>query len=56
MRLKQGKEEIVFDTDEYPALAQPWKAMAKLKPAFDKEGTVTAAMPRGLTTERRRLS
>lgn len=48
MSIKQGKEEIVFDTDEYPRFGATMDAMAKLKPAFDREGTVTAANASGI--------
>jgi acetyl-CoA C-acetyltransferase len=48
MKVRQGKEEIVFDTDEYPRFGATLEAMAKLKPAFDKDGTVTAANASGI--------
>jgi len=41
------KEEKLFDTDEYPR-ATSAEALAKLKPAFSKDGTVTAGNASGL--------
>jgi acetyl-CoA C-acetyltransferase len=41
------REEKLFDTDEYPR-ATTAEALAKLKPAFSKEGTVTAGNASGL--------
>ena len=41
------KEEKLFDTDEYPR-ATSADALAKLRPAFSKEGTVTAGNASGL--------
>ncbi len=34
----------VFDTDEHPRLGSTIDSLNKLKPAFKKDGTVTAAM------------
>ena len=42
------KEERLFDTDEYPRAGSTVEAMAKLRPAFDKAGTVTAGNASGL--------
>ena len=42
-------DPIVFDTDEFPRHGVTIEQMAKLKPAFKKDGTVTAAMLRALT-------
>ncbi len=42
------KGDIVFDSDEYIRDGATLDAMAKLKPAFDKEGTVTAANASGI--------
>lgn len=39
---------IVFDTDEYPTLGSTPETMAKLRPAFKKEGTVTAGNASGI--------
>ncbi|MDX2224198.1 MAG: acetyl-CoA C-acetyltransferase [Rhodospirillaceae bacterium] len=42
------KEQKVIDTDEYPRAGTTADALAKLKPAFSKEGTVTAGNASGL--------
>lgn len=42
------KGDIVVDTDEYPRHGATAEAMAKLKPAFSKDGTVTAGNASGL--------
>jgi len=42
------KEEKLFDTDEYIRSGATVEAMAKLKPAFDKAGTVTAGNASGI--------
>ncbi|MGE5545554.1 MAG: acetyl-CoA C-acetyltransferase [Solirubrobacterales bacterium] len=42
------KEEKLFDTDEYVRMGATVEAMAKLKPAFDKAGTVTAGNASGI--------
>jgi acetyl-CoA C-acetyltransferase len=42
------KGDIVVDSDEYPRAGATYEAMAKLKPAFSKEGTVTAGNASGL--------
>lgn len=42
------KETIVFDTDEFPNRASTPEKMAKLKPAFKKDGTVTAGNASGV--------
>jgi acetyl-CoA C-acetyltransferase len=39
---------IVFDTDEYPTLGSTPETMAKLRPAFKNEGTVTAGNASGI--------
>lgn len=38
----------VFDTDEYPRFGTTKEAVTKLKPAFKKDGTVTAANASGI--------
>ena len=40
--IKNKKGDIVFDTDEGPRAGTTLEALAKLKPAFTKDGTVTA--------------
>lgn len=41
-------DPIVFDADEYPKFGTTSETMAKLKPAFKKEGTVTAGSSSGI--------
>ena len=41
-------EPKVFDTDEFPSFGATIEAMAKLRPAFVKNGTVTAANASGI--------
>lgn len=41
-------EPKVFDTDEYPRFGATIEGMAKLKPAFAKDGTVTAGNASGI--------
>ncbi|MBC7951438.1 MAG: acetyl-CoA C-acetyltransferase [Rhodospirillaceae bacterium] len=42
------KEEKLFDTDEYVRNGATVEAMAKLRPAFSKDGTVTAGNASGI--------
>src|SRR5262249_4135074 len=46
--IKSRKGDIVVDTDEYPKAGVTMESIAKLPPAFDKEGTVTAANASGI--------
>jgi acetyl-CoA C-acetyltransferase len=46
--IKTRKGDVTVDTDEYIRHGATLESMAKLKPAFDKEGTVTAANASGL--------
>jgi acetyl-CoA C-acetyltransferase len=46
--IKTRKGDIVVDTDEYPKAGVTLESIARLKPAFDKEGTVTAANASGI--------
>src|SRR6187399_2828005 len=46
--IKGRKGDIVVDTDEYPKSGVTMDSIAKLRPAFDKEGTVTAANASGI--------
>jgi acetyl-CoA C-acetyltransferase len=39
---------VVFDTDEYPTLGSTPETMAKLRPAFKNDGTVTAGNASGI--------
>jgi len=51
--VKQTKKgEVVFDTDEHVKASTTMESLAKLKPAFKKDGSVTAATPRASTTAR----
>ncbi|MBK9363136.1 MAG: acetyl-CoA C-acyltransferase family protein [Rubrivivax sp.] len=42
------KGEVVFDTDEYVKAGTTMESLAKLKPAFKKDGTVTAGNASGI--------
>ena len=46
--IKSRKGDIVVDTDEYPKAGVTLEGLAKLRPAFDKEGTVTAGSASGI--------
>ena len=46
--IKTRKGETVVDMDEYPKAGVTIDSIAKLRPAFDKEGTVTAANASGI--------
>jgi acetyl-CoA C-acetyltransferase len=46
--IKTRKGETVFADDEYIKDGVTYEAISKLKPAFDKEGTVTAASASGI--------
>ena len=46
--VKSRKGDITVDTDEYPKAGVTLESLAKLKPAFDKEGTVTAGSASGI--------
>ena len=46
--VKTRKEDIVVDTDEYPRHGTTTDTLAKLRPAFTKEGTVTAGNASGI--------
>ena len=46
--IKTRKGDIVIDTDEHPKHGTTVESLAKLRPAFDKEGTVTAGNASGL--------
>ena len=41
-------DDVVFDTDEYPRLGATKESLAKLRPAFTKDGTVTAGNASGI--------
>jgi acetyl-CoA C-acetyltransferase len=46
--IKSRKGDIVVDTDEYPKAGVTLDSISKLRPAFDKEGSVTAANASGI--------
>src|SRR5438477_2030282 len=46
--VKTRKGDIIVDSDEYPKHGTTLEAITKLRPAFDKEGTVTAANASGI--------
>ncbi len=46
--IKTKKGEIVFDTDDFPRADTSLEGLAKLKPAFKKNGTVTAGNASGV--------
>ena len=43
MRLRKKKETVIFDTDEGPRPGTTAEGIARLRPAFKKDGIVTAA-------------
>jgi acetyl-CoA C-acetyltransferase len=46
--LKTRKGDVVFDTDEHPKTGTTMETLAKMKPAFKKDGTVTAGNASGI--------
>ena len=46
--LKSRKGEVVFDTDEHPKPGTTLEALTKMRPAFKKDGTVTAGNASGV--------
>ena len=46
--IKGRKGDIVVDTDEYPKAGVTLDSISKLRPAFEKEGSVTAANASGI--------
>ncbi len=48
IEVKKKKETIVFDTDEYVKPKTTLEGLAKLRPAFKKDGTVTAGNASGI--------
>ncbi|MBL0374108.1 acetyl-CoA C-acetyltransferase [Rhizobium sp. KVB221] len=46
--IKGRKGDVIVDSDEYIRLGATMDALAKLRPAFDKEGTVTAGNASGI--------
>ena len=45
---KKKGDPVVFDTDEFPKFGSTPEALAKLKPAFKKDGAVTAGNASGI--------
>jgi acetyl-CoA C-acetyltransferase len=48
VKVKIGKEEVLFDTDEYPNRKTTIQKLSTLRPAFKKEGCVTAGNSSGI--------
>lgn len=48
IEVKLGKENIMFEQDEYPNRTTNLEKLAKLRPAFAKDGTVTAGNASGI--------
>ncbi len=48
IKIAGKKEEITIDTDEFPRAGTTAETLSKLRPAFDKEGTVTAGNASGI--------
>jgi len=48
VEIRVKKETIPFDTDEYPRKGVTAESLAKLRPAFKPDGTVTAANASGI--------
>jgi acetyl-CoA C-acetyltransferase len=48
VEVKTKKGTVLFDTDEHPVANTSLEALGKLKPAFKKDGTVTAGNASGL--------
>ncbi len=46
--IKTRKGDVTVDTDEYPKPGTTAESLGKLRPAFDKEGTVTAGNASGI--------
>jgi len=46
--IKTRKGDIIVDADEYPRHGATLDSMSKLKPAFEKDGTVTAGSASGI--------
>ncbi|MDP6680381.1 MAG: acetyl-CoA C-acetyltransferase [Pelagibacteraceae bacterium] len=48
VKIKVKKEEVEFNKDEYPKAGSTVEKLAKLRPAFKKDGTVTAGNASGV--------
>ena len=48
MEVKNGRETVIFDKDEYPNRKTDLEKLGNLRPAFKKDGTVTAGTSSGI--------
>lgn len=48
VEIKSKKETLLFDTDEFPNRATNFEKLSTLRPAFKKDGTVTAGNASGI--------
>ncbi len=48
LKVKVGRDEVIFDKDEFPNRGTSPEKLAKLRPAFRKDGTVTAGSASGI--------
>lgn len=48
IEITTGKQTIMFDTDEHPRAHTSVESLAKLRPVFQKDGTVTAGNASGI--------
>jgi len=48
LTVKAGRDEVTFDTDEFPNRGTNLEKLGKLRPAFKKDGTVTAGSASGI--------
>ena len=48
VEVQQGKNRVIFSRDEFPNRTSTPEKLARLRPAFQKEGTVTAGNSSGL--------
>jgi acetyl-CoA C-acetyltransferase len=48
VKIVTRKGDVIVDTDEYPKAGTTAQSLAKLRPAFDKNGTVTAGNASGI--------
>ena len=48
LEVKVGRKTEIFDTDEYPRPGADMESLAKLRPAFKEDGTVTAGNASGI--------
>ncbi len=48
VRISSRKGDVIVDADEYPKHGTTVESLAKLRPAFDKSGTVTAGNASGI--------